>query len=219
MIFSLFTKLGVFPIHFWVPGIASGLNWFPLFILLGWQKIAPLALLNNVCENSPDLNMIILLVGGLRCLVGAIIGLNQRTIRAILGGSSIAHTGWACIGVICGGLWTYFFIYCRRFLLLIFFILLGEEIMAGLRILGLRGLPPFIIFIGKWAVVKRALIEGFSFIYLILPIFRAIISLFFYLKFFYSFYLIARWRNKRKYADFCSFLIMVARGVVFIILF
>lgn len=221
LIFSLFIKLGVFPMHFWVPGIASGLNWFALFILLGWQKIPPFALLINLCENSYSLGYVVIVIGGIRALVGALIGLNQTNLRAILGGSSIAHTGWSCVGVVCGGLWTYFLLYIASFLLLIIFVIVKDDFIIGLIILGLRGLPPFVIFIGKWSILKSVLIEGYRFFFLTLPILRALLRLFFYLKFFYSFYLRSAIFNssKSKYRYICSTILLRVRGVIYVILF
>jgi len=67
----------------------------------------------------------------------------------MLGSSSIVHTGWGCIGAVYGGLWTYFFIYCLSFIVLICLFILGEKLLIGFGILRLSGLPPFIIFAGK----------------------------------------------------------------------
>jgi len=189
---SLFIKLGVFPIHFWVPRVTSGLNWFPLFLLLGWQKIPPFIFLVNISENSHWLGRVITILGGVRAMVGAIIGLNQTSFRAILGGSSIVHTGWGCIGSVFGGLWFYFTVYCLSFGILMLFCSLEEHFITSLRILSLRGLPPSLIFIGKWRILKRVFYRESSSLFLILPIARALLRLFFYLKFFYSFYLRSR---------------------------
>nr|YP_010121346.1 NADH dehydrogenase subunit 2 [Ceratodoris hiroi]QRC77961.1 NADH dehydrogenase subunit 2 [Ceratodoris hiroi] len=221
LIFSLFIKLGVFPMHFWVPGIASGLNWFALFILLGWQKIPPFALLINLCENSYSLGYVVMVIGGISALVGALIGLNQTNLRAMLGGSSIAHTGWSCVGVVCGGLWTYFLLYMASFLLLMIFVMVKDDFMMGLMILGLSGLPPFVMFIGKWSILKSVLIEGYSFFFLTLPILSALLSLFFYLKFFYSFYLSSAIFNssKSKYSYICSTILLSVSGVMYVMLF
>lgn len=218
-IFSLFIKLGVFPMHFWVPRVAAGLNWIPIFILLGWQKIPPFALLVNILDGAGWLSRIVLFLGGLRALTGSIIGLNQTSVRAILGSSSIVHTGWGCIGTIYGGLWIYLFIYCARLIILIYLFTIKESLLIGLGILRLRGLPPFIIFAGKWIVVKRVLFRGSRFLFLVLPIVSALLRLFFYLKFFYSFYLRSRSDTQNKYLIISSTAFVTLRGVLFIIVF
>lgn len=217
---SLLIKLGVFPIHFWVPGVASGLNWFPLFLLLGWQKIPPFAFLVNILENRDLLRSIILVLGGIRALIGAFIGLNQTSFRVVLGSSSIAHTGWGCIGSVFGGLWVYFSIYCFSFGILILFCYLEADFIVRLGILSLRGLPPFLMFVGKWVVLKRAFYRSFSFLFLAAPIVRSFLSLFFYLNFFYSFYLRSRSCFQRSSYNFLVSLVFVRLvGVNFCILF
>jgi len=219
-LFSLFVKLGVFPIHFWVPGVTVGLNWVPIFILLGWQKIAPFAFIINILERRRWCRRVVLLSGGLRALIGSIIGLNQTSIRAILGSSSIVHTGWGCIGSVFGSLWTYFSIYCLSFFILVILFILGQNTLVGFGILRLRGLPPFIIFSGKWIVLKRVLFRGSRVIFLILPIVGALFRLFFYLKFFYSFYLRSRLEVKNnKFIGFSSFAFITLTGVLLVFSF
>jgi NADH:ubiquinone oxidoreductase subunit 2 (subunit N) len=188
-IIGIFIKLGVFPIHFWVPRVVSGLDWIAVFFLLGWQKVAPFALLTIILGRRGSYDKMIILFGGLSAIVGALLGLNQRTLRGILGRSSIAHTGWAIIGSSLGGLWAYFFIYCLRFLLLVVSLLIKNDFFRGLSLLSLRGLPPFFMFRGKLIILKSVLSSDIWYIYLIAPLVGSILRLFFYLKFFYSFYL------------------------------
>nr|YP_010373209.1 NADH dehydrogenase subunit 2 [Cadlina olgae]UPI11675.1 NADH dehydrogenase subunit 2 [Cadlina umiushi] len=220
LVLSLFMKLGVFPMHFWVPSVTVGLNWMPMFILLGWQKIPPFALLMNIVENSYWMHSILLIFGGISAVVGSIIGLNQTSFRAMLGSSSIAHTGWGCIGAVFGNLWIYFSIYCVSFGVLMLFCLTGENLMISFGVLGLSGLPPFMMFIGKWSILKSVLFSNTSFLFLILPLSGALLSLFFYLKFFYSFYLssLSQAMNT-KYSLFYSLVLFSLSGTLFILLF
>nr|YP_010574769.1 NADH dehydrogenase subunit 2 [Verconia nivalis]UZI00340.1 NADH dehydrogenase subunit 2 [Verconia nivalis] len=212
---GLFMKLGVFPMHFWVPSVIAGLNWWAVFIILVWQKVAPLAFLSNIVENSPWMGEMILVFGNISALVGAIIGLNQTSVRAMLGGSSIAHTGWLCIGVVSGSFWIYFLIYCLSFGLVMLFFLFEEEIMIGFGILGLSGLPPFIMFIGKWSILKSFLYSGYSWFFLILPLFSALISLFFYLNFFYSYYLKFKFDLEKKLVSIYSVVFIIMSGAIY----
>nr|YP_009350089.1 NADH dehydrogenase subunit 2 [Homoiodoris japonica]AKK32251.1 NADH dehydrogenase subunit 2 [Homoiodoris japonica] len=219
-ILALFMKLGVFPLHFWVPSVTAGLNWTPMFILLAWQKIPPFALLANILENTQWMKTPILLFGGLSALAGALIGLNQTSTRAMLGSSSIAHTGWACVGATFGNLWAYFFIYCLSFALLMIFCMMNEEFMMSMGILSLSGLPPFVMFIGKWSILKSAFCSNVFFMALVLPILGALLSLFFYLKFFYSFYLSSSSDStNKKYLALPSLAFISLSGVVFILFF
>nr|YP_010574730.1 NADH dehydrogenase subunit 2 [Triopha modesta]UZI00301.1 NADH dehydrogenase subunit 2 [Triopha modesta] len=217
---SLFIKLGVFPVHFWVPGVTAGLNWMPMFILLAWQKIPPFAFLINMIEGVEWAKSITLLFGGMSALAGSIIGLNQTSVRAMLGSSSIVHTGWGCIGAVCGSLWTYFFIYCLSFIILMYLFVLNNNLLVGFGILSLSGLPPFMMFAGKWMVLKSVLFSGWSMIYLVLPIVGALFSLFFYLKFFYSFYLSSKSGVKEsKFLLLSSLAFVSLSGVLFMLMF
>nr|YP_004222149.1 NADH dehydrogenase subunit 2 [Berthellina sp. TLT-2006]ABK92229.1 NADH dehydrogenase subunit 2 [Berthellina sp. TLT-2006] len=189
MFCSLVLKLGGYPGHFWVLGVVSGLEWMPLLLLLAWQKVAPFSIMVNLLENNSWLHSLALLVGGFSSLVGSLIGLNQTNFRAVLGASSISHTGWALIGSVYGSFWLYFGLYCFSFLTLILFLGLNNYFMSSLSVLSLSGLPPFILFIGKWKVLLAAISSGCHFLFLVLPLLGAFISLFFYLKFLYSFYL------------------------------
>nr|YP_009628538.1 NADH dehydrogenase subunit 2 [Bullacta caurina]QBX88152.1 NADH dehydrogenase subunit 2 [Bullacta caurina] len=187
-VLSLCLKLGIFPGHFWVPSVVSSLEFLPTVLLLSWQKVPPLALLMNVIgSNDYNTNKCILMLGGLSALVGGLIGNNVTNVRAMIGASSISHTGWAVIGATTGSLWIYFGPYCLVLALGMWF-LWENDILSSISILSLSGLPPFILFVGKWKVISSALVEG-DFMFLILPIVGTILSLVFYLKFFYSFYL------------------------------
>nr|YP_004222611.1 NADH dehydrogenase subunit 2 [Notodoris gardineri]ABL09058.1 NADH dehydrogenase subunit 2 [Notodoris gardineri] len=217
---SLFLKLGVFPLHFWVPSVAFGLSWGPMFILMVWQKIPSFAFLVNLVDGSSWVSALVLVIGGVSALVGALIGLNQSVVRPMLAGSSIAHTGWMCLGSVYGGLWIYFFLYSCSFGLLVFFLNESEDILIGLGILGLSGLPPFVTFVGKWMVMSSVLSSGVSVGYLLLPILSALLSLFFYLKFFYSFYLKTKFNaGGVKYSSFYALIFLSLTGVVGICLF
>nr|WIS40140.1 NADH dehydrogenase subunit 2 [Facelina auriculata] len=182
-------KLGIFPFHFWVPSVVAGLGWYPMFLILTWQKIAPFMFMMNLVESVPSLSGLVFILGGLSAIVGALIGLNQTKLAPMLGASSITHSGWVAVGAVCGGFWIYFLIYFGSLMLLI--IALGKQrvFMAGLLTLSLSGLPPFVMFIGKWSILKHALSLSEHWWFISLPLFGSIMSLFFYLKFFYSFYL------------------------------
>nr|ATW72367.1 NADH dehydrogenase subunit 2 [Dolabella auricularia] len=199
-LFSLSIKLGLFPGHFWVPSIVSGLEWVPCVLMLTWQKIPPFALTVSLVSMSDySMQELILLLGGISALVGGLIGNNQTSLRAMIGASSVAHTGWASVGAVCGGLWLYFIMYCLVLAFSASFFWGGDSIMSSISILSLSGLPPFVMFTGKWMIIKSALACMISTKFLILPILGTFLSLIFYLKFLYSFYL-----NSSKSGSFSS---------------
>jgi len=214
-IISLCLKLGLFPGHFWVPSIIINLEWIPRFLLLSWQKVAPLSLIVRVLRvRSSSIQEMVLFLGGASAVVGGLIGNNQTNIRAIIGSSSISHTGWVVIGAITGGLWVYFRLYC----IVLFFTLIylvQDKLILSLRILSLSGLPPFIIFVGKWKVISMAVSRVFfSVKFLILPVAGTLLSLVFYLKFLYSLYLSSEkveWQS--NFYSICPFIIVNFLGL------
>ena len=219
LVLSIFIKLGVFPIHFWVPRVASGLDWVPLYFILTTQKIAPFAFLSLVLRRFSETFCVrIAILGGATSIVGAIMGNNQTDLRAILGCSSIAHRGWLVLGCLTDYLWGYFFIYCLR--LILAFILLtrsSSRSETGLGILSLRGLPPFFIFLGKWGVLKSSVEIGFPTWLISFFLVGAVISLGFYLKFSYSFVLNNNgllWNRSTKSA-IIGFLVVNLTALVF----
>lgn len=189
-LFRLRIKLGLFPGHFWVPSIVAGLEWVPCVLILTWQKIPPFALTVRLVSSSNYLlQELVLLLGGIRALVGGLIGNNQTSLRPIIGASSVAHTGWASVGAVCGSLWLYFGLYCLVLLFTASFLWEGNHLLSSIRILSLRGLPPFAMFSGKWIIIKSRLCCAIRIKFLILPVLGTFLSLIFYLKFLYSFYL------------------------------
>nr|YP_010853521.1 NADH dehydrogenase subunit 2 [Tritoniopsis elegans]WGM82647.1 NADH dehydrogenase subunit 2 [Tritoniopsis elegans] len=217
--FSLVVKLGIFPLHFWVPSVVSGLGWLPMLLMLTWQKLPPFLFMINLLENCCWLGELMLILGGLSAVVGATIGLNQTKLAPMLGASSITHSGWVLIGVVYGSLWVYFLIYCFSFLVLICFLLWEESLFSGLSVLSLSGLPPFVMFLGKWSVLKSALGMSYSYWFLVLPLIGSIMSLFFYLKFFYSFYLEGDSKDGFKAGFFGALSILVFVGVGYVGMF
>jgi len=191
LVLGAMIKLGLFPFHFWVPAVVSGLDWMPIYLILTVQKVAPFAFL--ICTLrviSINLSLVIGFFAVSRAVVGGLIGNNQTDLRAILGSSSVAHSGWMTLGAIRGYFWGYFFIYCVS--LLFVFRFLNRRtctIETGRAILSLRGLPPFAIFIGKWGILKSAIEVGFPVWVISGFLLRALISLMFYLKFSYFFVL------------------------------
>nr|UXW93490.1 NADH dehydrogenase subunit 2 [Hymenoptera sp. 4 GYN-2021] len=86
---SLILKLGMSPFHWWVPKIIINLNWMNCFILLTWQKIAPMFLMLSMNNNT--MIYISMILSG---YIGAIMGMNQNSIKLILSYSSINHLSW-----------------------------------------------------------------------------------------------------------------------------
>nr|Q4JQI6.1 RecName: Full=NADH-ubiquinone oxidoreductase chain 2; AltName: Full=NADH dehydrogenase subunit 2 [Tetraodon nigroviridis]AAY26165.1 NADH dehydrogenase subunit 2 [Tetraodon nigroviridis] len=91
IILALALKIGLAPLHTWLPEVLQGLDLTTGLILSTWQKLAPFALLLQLQPNNPTL---LVILGVLSTLIGGWGGLNQTQLRKILAYSSIAHLGW-----------------------------------------------------------------------------------------------------------------------------
>nr|YP_009681369.1 NADH dehydrogenase subunit 2 [Pilsbryoconcha exilis]QDH07435.1 NADH dehydrogenase subunit 2 [Pilsbryoconcha exilis] len=197
MSIAMCLKLGAAPFHYWFPPVMAGLPLLPAFILLTWQKIAPIFTISSfglVATNK------ILLIASISALWGGIGGLNQTDIRSLLTYSSIAHTGWmlAAINSIASTL----MIYITAYILINASIYISltstltkthkqlfsakspyNSLLLATSILSLGGLPPLTGFIMKLLVISFTQASTLIISTLILG---ALISLFFYLSMTFS---------------------------------
>nr|UBD07338.1 NADH dehydrogenase subunit 2 [Synapturanus sp. MZUSP 159215] len=89
---ALCMKLGLAPLHFWMPEVLQGIPLTTGLILSTWQKIAPMALLIQI---SGTTNLFLTTTFGLTSIIiGGWGGLNQTQLRKIMAFSSISHMGW-----------------------------------------------------------------------------------------------------------------------------
>ncbi|YP_009130289.1 NADH dehydrogenase subunit 2 (mitochondrion) [Nanorana parkeri] len=89
---ALMMKLGVAPLHFWLPEVLQGIPLSTGLILSTWQKIAPMTLLPQI-SHLLNLNLLIIM-GLISILIGGWGGINQTQLRKIMAFSSIGHLGW-----------------------------------------------------------------------------------------------------------------------------
>nr|YP_007183076.1 NADH dehydrogenase subunit 2 [Plecturocebus donacophilus]ACP19591.1 NADH dehydrogenase subunit 2 [Plecturocebus donacophilus] len=92
MLIALTMKLGMAPLHFWLPEVTQGIPLIPAMIILTWQKLAPISIMFQI---FPSINMNILMaISMMSIMIGSWGGLNQTQLRKILAYSSITHMGW-----------------------------------------------------------------------------------------------------------------------------
>nr|WGM81292.1 NADH dehydrogenase subunit 2 [Gibbosula laosensis] len=191
-------KLGAAPLHFWFPAVMSGLSLTPAFLLLTWQKIAPMFAISSM---NPHLTTKILPIAGISALWGGIGGINQTDIRLLLSYSSIAHTGWMLASVTASGpvlvmyLLTYVMINISLFTSLLQSSVKThkqifpssqkpyESFLLAITILSLGGLPPLTGFFMKLLVLMLSEAKTIIVVSLILG---ATLSLYYYLSLTFS---------------------------------
>nr|YP_010175538.1 NADH dehydrogenase subunit 2 [Dasyatis tortonesei]QSL98682.1 NADH dehydrogenase subunit 2 [Dasyatis tortonesei] len=199
---ALALKIGLAPLHFWLPEVLQGLNLLTGLILSTWQKLAPFAILLQL---YPLLNPTLLMTMGiLSIIIGGWGGLNQTQLRKILAYSSIAHIGWMVIilhyspNLTLLNLTIYIIMTSSLFLLFnmnntmkINSIAISSTksplltIMAMLTLLSLGGLPPLTGFMPKWLILQEMTKQNL-FIPATIMALTALLSLFFYLRLCYS---------------------------------
>nr|YP_008964127.1 NADH dehydrogenase subunit 2 [Eulimnogammarus verrucosus]AHB14314.1 NADH dehydrogenase subunit 2 [Eulimnogammarus verrucosus] len=195
MMAMLFLKMGVAPLHQWMPAMVDGLSWPVFTMLMTMQKMNPLVL-TFFLFNTDYTYMFIILCITVSSFVGSLGGLTQTSLRKILGYSSIAHLGWMLTTLTMSSwVWlTYFIIYA--FVLASVAFLFNHTQMAtlnhisnmnksylsliiGVSILSLGGLPPFTGFLGKLLVIQQLVFTPENF--LLIPLLAsAYLTLFFY---------------------------------------
>nr|UKB93169.1 NADH dehydrogenase subunit 2 [Lymnaea stagnalis] len=214
-LFSLSLKLGFFPGHFWVPSVICGLDWISCCLILGPLKIAPLAFLVNFLGIFSTYEMSVLLLGVISAILGSLLGNNQTNIRAMIGSSSISHTGWMLVASVLSQLWSYFLIYLLVLYGFFFMMMKMDMMSSGFMLLSFSGLPPFIMFTVKMNIIFELAVKSFSAVFIML-ILSSLFSLYFYLKFSYS--LMLNSKNSPSFLYYSIFLFMNMFGCLFIYL-
>lgn len=197
LITALLIKIGRVPCHFWYTSVIASINWIPCLILSSWQKLGPLTTLLFFCWNKDKI--FISVIARLNALIGGVMGINQRQLRAIMAYSSITHIGWIIsifpINLPITSI-IYFLIYCSvirpLFIIFNFKNVASTKQMATIRIidkkafssvtiliLALGGLPPLTGFLPK--LIITLLLSQHRKSLIIILIIGSIINLFFYL--------------------------------------
>nr|YP_009233360.1 NADH dehydrogenase subunit 2 [Geotria australis]AMB27240.1 NADH dehydrogenase subunit 2 [Geotria australis]WAB46079.1 NADH dehydrogenase subunit 2 [Geotria australis] len=195
MTLALMLKLGMAPMHFWLPEVMAGLNLTTNLILATWQKLAPMTLLIQITQDQN--NTSILIPALLSTLVGGWGGLNQTQTRKIMAYSSIAHMGWIVSTAPFNPTiaWLTTLVYClltsATFINLhilkankITALTLNKQnqtsqVLLLLLLLSLGGLPPLTGFVSK-LLISTELVNQHLAMYLFIMMMTSLLSLFFY---------------------------------------
>nr|WMN13966.1 NADH dehydrogenase subunit 2 [Radulinus asprellus] len=198
---ALALKVGLAPLHSWLPEVLQGLDLTTGLILSTWQKLAPFALLLQI---QPSNSTLLIALGLASTLVGGWGGLNQTQLRKILAYSSIAHLGWMVLvmqfspSLTLLTLLTYLIMTFSTFL--VFKLNSSTNINAlatswakapaltaltPLVLLSLGGLPPLTGFMPKWLILQELTKQDLA-ATATLAALTALLSLYFYLRLSYA---------------------------------
>nr|YP_009231478.1 NADH dehydrogenase subunit 2 [Toxabramis houdemeri]ALV90195.1 NADH dehydrogenase subunit 2 [Toxabramis houdemeri] len=202
IITALALKIGLAPMHFWMPEVLQGLDLLTGLILSTWQKLAPFALIVQTAQAVDP--MLLTALGLASTLVGGWGGLNQTQLRKILAYSSIAHMGWMIIVLQYApqltllALGTYIFMTSAAFLTLktssatkintLSMVWSKSPILTtttALVLLSLGGLPPLTGFMPKWLILQELAKQNLPITATIMAL-AALLSLYFYLRLCYA---------------------------------
>nr|ADZ14540.1 NADH dehydrogenase subunit 2 [Hoplodactylus sp. Marlborough Mini] len=195
---ALAMKLGLAPLHFWLPETLQGTTLITATIISTWQKLAPSALL---LMTSNNLNQQTLMALGLSsALLGGWFGLNQTQTRKIMAFSSIAHMGWLFMALSMNPnlalitLTMYLILSTAMFTTLLMTMSktltdLGTTwpqtptllTVSMLTLMSLGGLPPLTGFMPKWLIINELAMNNFLLISTLMAL-STLPSLFFYLR-------------------------------------
>nr|ABM16983.1 NADH dehydrogenase subunit 2 [Etheostoma fragi] len=198
---ALALKLGLAPVHAWLPEVLQGLDLTTGLLLSTWQKLAPFVLLLQI---QPTNSTILIALGLASTLVGGWGGLNQTQLRKVLAYSSIAHLGWMILvlqfspSLTLLTLLTYFVMTLSTFL--VFKVTNSTSInmlaaswakapalttLTPLILLSLGGLPPLTGFMPKWLILQELTKQDLA-PTATLAAMSALLSLYFYLRLSYA---------------------------------
>nr|WNH23741.1 NADH dehydrogenase subunit 2 [Gymnothorax moringa] len=199
---SLGMKVGLAPLHLWLPEVLQGLELTTGLILSTWQKLAPMILIYQLAPNVD--HAVMLLIGTTSALVGGWGGLNQTQLRKILAYSSIAHMGWMIIvlkyypNLMLLNLAIYIIMTSTAFMTLktvsatsvnaLSMVWTKSPALVSitmLTMLSLGGLPPLTGFMPKWMILQELTNQDLPATATMMAL-AALLSLFFYLRLCYN---------------------------------
>nr|YP_010693407.1 NADH dehydrogenase subunit 2 [Gonopsis coccinea]WCB99289.1 NADH dehydrogenase subunit 2 [Gonopsis coccinea] len=215
MLVCLLIKVGAAPFHMWMPEIMSKMSWKKCIILMTWQKLAPLMMMSNMNNNNVIINLSII-----SCvIVGSMGGINQMSMRKMMGYSSINHLGWMmAINKSMNKWMIYFIIYSMMNMIICLNFMNNkvyfmnqmnemnmnktEKINLFLMMMSMGGMPPLIGFLPKWITIQFMMNQKEVFIILIMVMF-SMVTLMYYMRIMISMIISSnitiKWNKSNKY--------------------
>nr|BBH36890.1 NADH dehydrogenase subunit 2 [Amblygobius phalaena] len=201
IVVALSLKIGLAPLHTWLPEVLQGLDLTTGLILSTWQKLAPFALLLQLPLQDQTTLVLLALTS---TLVGGWGGLNQTQLRKILAYSSIAHLGWMILIIQFSPSLTLLALSTYLVMTSAAFITLKTNNATNINtlstswaksplltailpmiLLSLGGLPPLTGFMPKWLILQELTKQQLP-LTATLAALTALLSLYFYLRLCYA---------------------------------
>ena len=213
-------KISAVPFHMWTPDVYEGAPTPITAFLSTAPKIAAMALFARVVHDAffvmiADWQQIVALMSVLSMFVGAIAAIGQTNIKRLMASSSIAHMGYALIGLASGTVFglqamlVYMAIYVTMNVGTFAFILSmekdgqpvtdiyslnqlgvkqpGRALAMLVLLFSLAGVPPLVGFFGKLYVLRAAYDAGLIWL-AVLGVLASVIGAFYYLRLIYLMY-------------------------------
>ncbi len=214
LLVALGFKIALAPFHMWAPDAYEGAPTSVTAFMSVGPKAAGFAALGRVFLTgfgplTGEWSVILIVLSVLTMAVGNILAIQQQNIKRMLAYSSVAHAGYAVIGVIAAGaeglssMMNYLFIYALMNIGAFAVVITlrsegfqGESLhdYKGLSrthpvaaavmlvfMFSLTGIPPTAGFIGKFYIFKAAVAAGYAWLAVVAVVF-SVISAFFYLR-------------------------------------
>ena len=213
-------KISAVPFHMWTPDVYEGAPTPITAFLSTAPKIAAMALFARVVHDAffvmiADWQQIVALMSVLSMFVGAIAAIGQTNIKRLMAYSSIAHMGYALIGLASGTVFglqamlVYMAIYVTMNVGTFAFILSmekdgqpvtdiyslnqlgvkqpGRALAMLVLLFSLAGVPPLVGFFGKLYVLRAAYDAGLIWL-AVLGVLASVIGAYYYLRLIYLMY-------------------------------
>nr|YP_009907530.1 NADH dehydrogenase subunit 2 [Bothrogonia tongmaiana]QLI54087.1 NADH dehydrogenase subunit 2 [Bothrogonia tongmaiana] len=164
---SVLIKIGMAPFHNWMLTVIEGMSYQMILIMLTMMKVPPLMVISYM-------NVTLYLPIIISLIVGAIWGINQNSVRKMLGYSSIYNMAYMCSCIKMISIWSMFMINYSIIItsVLLMFMKLNiyyfnqmmvnsfnksMNISIWMLMLSLGGIPPMMGFLGKLMVLEYLL--------------------------------------------------------------
>ncbi len=205
-------KVAIFPFHFWAPDVYEGAPTPVAGFLSTASKAAGFAVLIRLFVTafpalSSDWSLVLAILAALTMTVGNLVALTQKNVKRLLAYSSIAHAGYALLGLVAfsplglASLVFYLLVYLLTNLLAFGLVTVVGQATASdelhayyglsrrhaglalallVALLSLAGIPPFGGFAAKFFIFNAAVESGWVWL-VIVGVLNSIVGLYYYL--------------------------------------